>query len=68
VVAFSDFNDTFEADGLVPGGYYAHLGVVGGVNAILRVKRFTSGDEFISTDLLEVMVNPQDTLELTYRY
>jgi len=68
VVAFSDFNDTYEADGLVPSGYYAHLGVVGGVNAILRVKRFASGDEFISTDLLEVLVHPQDTLELTYRY
>jgi len=68
VVAFSDYGDTYEADGLVPQGYFAHLGVVGGLNSILRVKRFSHGDDFISSDVLEVHVPPNDTLEITYRY
>lgn len=68
VVAFSDYGDTYESEGLVPQGYYGHLGVVGGVNSILRVKRFANGDDFISSDMLEVQVPPGDTLELTYSY
>ena len=68
VVAFSDFNDTYEVEGSVPGGYFAHLGVIGGVNSVLRVKRFTNGDDYVSTDLMEVLVYPQDTLDLIYRY
>jgi len=68
VVAFSDFNDTYEAEGAVPGGYYAHLGVIGGVNTVLRVKRFTNGDDYVSSELMEVLVHSQDILNLIYRY
>ena len=68
VVAFSDYGDTYEAEGLVPSGYFAHIGVVGGVNSILRVKRFAHSDDFISSEALEVLVAPGDTIELNYFY
>ena len=68
VAAFSDFDDSFEAEGLVPGGYYDILGVVGGVNSVLRFRCFDSDGEYISVNMTEVIVTPGDTSEYTYFY
>ncbi len=68
VAAFSDFDDSFEAEGLVPGGYYDVLGVVGGVNTVLRFRCFDSDGDYISVNMMEVMSAPGDTAEYTYYY
>jgi hypothetical protein len=68
VAAFTDFDDSFEAEGLVPGGYYDVLGVVGGVNSILRIRCFDSDGDYVSGDMMEVFVALGDTTEYTYFY
>lgn len=68
VVAFSDFSDTYETEGLVPGGYFGHLGVVGGVPSILRIKHYMNGDDYVNSTMLELTVPPRDTVELNYTY
>jgi hypothetical protein len=68
VAAFTDFDDSFEAEGLVPGGYYDVLGVVGGVNSILRIRCFDSDGDYISSNMMEVFAAPGDTTEYTYFY
>ena len=68
VVAFSDFDDSYEAEGVVPGGYHDVLGLIGGVNSSLRIKRFDYSGNYISGELLELNVSPGDTTEITYCY
>lgn len=68
VAAFSDFDDSFDAEGLVPGGYYDVLGVVGGVNSVLRFRCFDSDGDYVSVNILEVIASPGDTAEYTYYY
>jgi hypothetical protein len=68
IIAFSDYTDTFQSEGLIPGGYYGILGVVGGVNSTLRMKRFDYSGNYISGELLEVIAAPGDTVEVTYSY
>lgn len=68
VAAFTDFDDSFEAEGLVPNGYYDVLGVVGGVNSILRIRCFDSDGDYVSGDMMEVFAAPGDTTEYTYFY
>jgi hypothetical protein len=68
VVAFSEFDDSYDSEGLVPGGYYDVLGVTGGVNSTLRVKRFDTMGNYLSSELLEVNVAPGETAEMTYFY
>jgi hypothetical protein len=68
VTAFTDFGDSFEADGLVPNGYFDVLGVVGGINAVVRMRCFDSDGDYVSGEMLEVLVAPGDTAEYTYFY
>ncbi len=68
VIAFSDFDDSYDAEGLVPGGYYDVLGVVGGVNSTLRIKRFDTSGNYVTGEILEVNVAPGETAEMTYFY
>jgi hypothetical protein len=68
VVAFSDYDDSFEAEGLVPGGYTDVLGIVGGTHTSIRIRMFDVSGEYISSDIIEVNVSPGDTTEYTYRF
>ena len=68
VTAFSDYEDTWEAEGLVPGGYYDVLGIVGGVNSVVRIRAFDSDGDYVSGEMLEVFAAPGDTTEYTYYY
>lgn len=68
VIAFSDFDDSFQAEGLVPGGYYDVLGVVGGVNSIIRLRCFASDGDYVSGQMMEVTALPGDTVEYTHFY
>jgi hypothetical protein len=44
------------------------LGLIGGVNSSLRIKRFDYSGNYISGELLELNVSPGDTTEITYSY
>lgn len=66
VIAFTDYDDSYESVGIVPQGYFDVLGVVGGIHSMVRFKRFDLNSNFITGDFLEVNVTPGDTLELTY--
>jgi hypothetical protein len=68
VAAFSDFDDSFEAEGLVPEGYYDILGVVGGVNSTLKIRTFDADGDYISADVVEIHAAAGDTAECTYFY
>jgi hypothetical protein len=68
LAAFSDYDDSFDAEGLVPGGYYDVLGVVGGVNSTLRIRCFDADGDYVSGSMMEVFAAPGDTTEYTYFY
>ena len=68
VAAFTDFDDSFEAEGLVPQGYYDILGVVGGVNSMLKIRMFDADGDYISGDVVEIHAAAGDTAECTYFY
>jgi hypothetical protein len=68
VVAFSDFDDSFEAEGLVPQGYFDIMGIVGGVNSLLKIRSFNADGDYISSDVVEINAAAGDTAEYTYFY
>jgi len=68
VAAFTEYDDSYEAEGLIPGGFYDILGVVGSVHSAVRFRRFDIDGDYITGDLVEMNVPAGDTSEYTYKY
>jgi hypothetical protein len=68
VAAFTEYDDSYEAEGLIPGGYFDILGVVGSVNSPVRFRRFDLDGDYITSELVELHVPAGDTSEYTYKF